>query len=464
MLVTGSRAYASNMTTGDPETVRSKHGIRAKMVAIVAGLDLVMICLGLSVVAWWYLGRIDHPRLVTFLPLTVPIYFLVALRQQAFRAQIIISGTRSSRRACFSLLLALTLAILLIFFLKVSDNFSRGLALLGGGLACALVAASRALFARYAFQALDGSPESEVVFVDDVTAPAACAALKINVHDYGIRPDINDPIMLDRIGQIIHAADRVIVACPLERRSDWSRALKGAGVNVEVMAPELDAIGAIHGTSYHGTTTAMIATGPLNAVDRTIKRMFDLAVSMSALLVLFPVLAAIAIVVKIDSPGPVFFVQKRIGRGNRMFRMYKFRSMRSEQTDHNANRLVTRGDTRITRIGGFLRKTSLDELPQLFNVLRGDMSIVGPRPHATGALAGGSLYWEVSPKYWNRHAVKPGLTGLAQVRGFRGNTETGDDLVNRLQADLAYLDAWSIWRDVALVFQTFRVLIHRNAF
>ncbi len=463
MLSVQSQEYDSKVAI-NPECVQSKHGIRTKMLVIIASLDLFMISLGLCIAAWWYLGRIDHPRLITFLPLTLPIYFLVALRQRAFRAQVIISGTRSSRRAVFSLLLALTLAILLIFFLKASESFSRGLALLGGGLACALVAISRALFARYAFYALNGSPESEVVFIDGVMPPPTCAALKINVPLLGIRPDINDPVMLDRIGQIIHAADRVIVACPLERRADWSRALKGAGVNVEVLAPELDAIGAIHTTNYHGTATATIATGPLNPVDRLIKRTFDLSMSIGALLVLFPLFLLIALSVKLDSRGPIFFIQQRIGRGNRMFRMYKFRSMHFKQTDNNASRLVTRGDARITRIGGFLRKTSLDEIPQLFNVLRGEMSIVGPRPHATGALAGGSLYWEVSPKYWNRHAVKPGLTGLAQVRGFRGNTETGDDLINRVQADLAYLDDWSIWRDVALVFQTFGVLIHRNAF
>lgn len=464
MLAISSRADAETAPTLNQEAVRSKHGTRAKMVMLVAGLDLAMICLGLGVAAWWYLGRLDHPRLVTFLPLTVPLYFIVALRQQAFRARVIISGTRSSRRACLSLLVALALAILLIFFFKASESFSRGLALFGGGLSCVLVAAGRALFARYAFNALDGSPESEIVFVDDVMPPPACVALKVDAPRLGIRPDINDPKMLDRIGKIIHAADRVIVACSPERRAAWALALKGAGVNVEVLAPELDTMGAIHTTSYQGTATAMVATGPLKTADRIVKRVFDLVVSAGALLVLLPMFAVIGVLIKLDSPGPVFFVQQRIGQSNRMFRMYKFRSMHAKLTDHNANKLVTRGDARITRIGGFLRKTSLDELPQLINVLRGDMSIVGPRPHATGALAGGSLYWEVSPKYWNRHAVKPGLTGLAQVRGFRGNTETGDDLVNRLQSDLAYLDEWSIWRDVSLVFQTFGVLVHRNAF
>ena len=144
--------------------------------------------------------------------------------------------------------------------------------------------------------------------------------------------------------------------------------------------------------------------------------------------------------------------------------MYKFRSMRTDQLDQNANRLTSRNDNRVTKVGKLIRKTSIDELPQIFNVLRGEMSLVGPRPHAIGALAGKDLYWEVTNKYWSRHAVKPGLTGLAQVKGFRGNTETGEDLINRLNEDLAYLSEWSIWRDISLVIQTFGVLIHKNAF
>jgi len=231
-----------------------------------------------------------------------------------------------------------------------------------------------------------------------------------------------------------------------------------------VLTPELDAIGAISTTRYHGIATTLIATGPLNAVDRTIKRLFDLAIAVPALILLTPLLVTIAILIKLDSPGAVLFVQPRIGKGNRIFRMFKFRSMRTDLLDHKASKLTTRNDARVTRIGKFIRKTSLDELPQLLNVIRGDMSIVGPRPHATGALAGETLYWEVTSHYWSRHAVKPGLTGLAQVRGFRGNTETTDDLINRVQADLAYLESWSIWRDLMLVFQTFRVLTHHNAF
>lgn len=442
----------------------SKHGIRMRLLTLLACLDLVMISTGLMIMAWLYLGRVNHERLLTFLPLVLPIYYLTAIRQQTYRLAVVIRASRSTRRACLSLLTAVLIVISITFIVKSSDALSRGIAIGGTLASCGLLIVGRSIFAKYAYAALNGRPESEVVLIDDFAPPAACTAFKIDLRAMGIEPDINDPAMLDRLGSIIHETDRVIVACQPERRAAWSLALKGAGVNVEVLTPELDAIGAISTTRYYDVATTLIATGQLNAVDRTIKRLLDLVIAIPALIILSPMMTLIAVLIKLDSPGSALFVQLRIGKGNRLFRMFKFRSMRTDLLDHSASKLTTRNDARVTRIGKFIRKTSLDELPQLLNVVRGDMSIVGPRPHATGALAGKALYWEVTSEYWSRHAVKPGLTGLAQVRGFRGNTETGDDLINRLQADLAYLDSWSIWRDLMLIFQTFRVLTHRNAF
>lgn len=442
----------------------TKHGIRVRLLTFLALLDLLMISAGPIAIAWLYLGSIDHERLLRFLPLLIPIYYLSAIRQRAYRLAVVISASRSTRRAGLSLLTAVLIVISVTFIIKSSDALSRAIAIGGTLTSCALLIVGRTAFAKYAFAALDGSPESEIVLIDDFAPLEGCTAFKIDVNAINIRPDINNPAMLDHLGRIIHETDRVIVACQPDRRAAWSLALKGAGVNVEVLTPELDAIGAISTTRYYGVATTLIATGQLNAVDRATKRLFDLAIAVPALIVLAPLLCVIAILIKLDSPGSALFVQPRIGKGNRLFRMFKFRSMRTDRLDHSASKLTTRNDARVTRIGRFIRKTSLDELPQLFNVVRGDMSIVGPRPHATGALAGKALYWEVASEYWSRHAVKPGLTGLAQVRGFRGNTETGDDLINRLQADLAYLEAWSIWRDFMLVIQTFGVLTHRNAF
>ena len=142
----------------------------------------------------------------------------------------------------------------------------------------------------------------------------------------------------------------------------------------------------------------------------------------------------------------------------------KFRTMHMALSDHKADRLTEKDDPRVTRIGAFLRRTSIDELPQLFNVLKGDMSIVGPRPHAAAAKAAQSLYWEVDERYWARHCIKPGMTGLAQVRGHRGPTDRHEDLINRLQSDLEYVTNWSIWRDLRIIVATLRVLAHDNAF
>jgi lipopolysaccharide/colanic/teichoic acid biosynthesis glycosyltransferase len=172
----------------------------------------------------------------------------------------------------------------------------------------------------------------------------------------------------------------------------------------------------------------------------------------------------VAIAIKLDSKGPVFFLQPRVGRGNRIFLTYKFRSMRADMADAAGNKSTSRDDDRVTRVGHFIRKTSIDELPQLFNVLRGEMSLVGPRPHALGSLAGNELFWEVDERYWHRHASKPGLTGLAQIRGYRGETREREDLANRLHADLEYLHGSTIWRDISILITTLRVIVHRNAY
>jgi polysaccharide biosynthesis protein PslA len=168
--------------------------------------------------------------------------------------------------------------------------------------------------------------------------------------------------------------------------------------------------------------------------------------------------------IRLDSPGPVLFKQRRIGHGNRQFMMYKFRSMRTDKTDSSGSRSASRDDDRITRVGRFIRRTSIDELPQLINVIRGEMSLVGPRPHPLGSLAGDLLFWEVTHNYWLRHALKPGITGLAQIRGFRGATDREEDLEKRIRCDLEYLSNWSVWRDFLIMLQTLSVLTHKNAY
>lgn len=208
----------------------------------------------------------------------------------------------------------------------------------------------------------------------------------------------------------------------------------------------------------------MVSTGPLGLRARILKRAFDVVIAGGALLALSPLLIAVAIAIKLEDGGPVLFVQRRLGRGNQFFDMFKFRSMRHDKLDHNGERSAARDDDRVTRIGAFIRRTSIDELPQIINVLKGDMSIVGPRPHALGSRANNKFFWEVDSKYWQRHCLKPGLTGLAQVRGHRGATEQEKDLTDRLQSDLEYIAGWSLRRDISIVLRTVMVLKHDNAY
>ena len=205
-----------------------------------------------------------------------------------------------------------------------------------------------------------------------------------------------------------------------------------------------------------GVSGINIGRRPLNLGEVMLKRLLDLTLATIALVSLSPLLAAIAVAIKLDSPGPVFFRQKRYGFNQQPFGVFKFRSMR---TDANAAfRQATRNDSRITRVGAILRRTNLDELPQLINVLRGEMSLVGPRPHA---LAHDRSFERRIALYARRHNVKPGITGWAQVNGYRGETQTDLAMEQRVACDLHYIDNWSIWFDIQIMIQT---VISRRAY
>ena len=218
--------------------------------------------------------------------------------------------------------------------------------------------------------------------------------------------------------------------------------------------------------SYVGDVPVFdMADRPISDWNLIFKWVFDMVVAASALIVLSPVMIATAIAVKLDSKGPVFFKQKRHGFNNELIEVYKFRSMRTDMADAAATKLVTKDDPRVTRVGKFIRKTSIDELPQLFNVLRGELSIVGPRPHALQAKADNLLYYEAVDGYFARHKVKPGITGWAQIHGWRGETDTVEKILQRVQHDLYYIEKWSILLDIYILFMTpIRLLNSENAY
>jgi len=203
---------------------------------------------------------------------------------------------------------------------------------------------------------------------------------------------------------------------------------------------------------------------PISEWEALMKRAEDIILSITALILLSPVMLATAIAVRLSGTGPVLFRQNRYGYNNLLIGVYKFRSMHHAMRDENATKLTVQDDPRITRVGKFIRKTSLDELPQLFNVLLGNMSMVGPRPHATQAKAAGKLYQEVVSGYVLRHKIKPGITGWAQVMGWRGETDTEEKIVKRVECDLYYIENWSIFLDIEILFRTALVVTGGNVF
>lgn len=212
-----------------------------------------------------------------------------------------------------------------------------------------------------------------------------------------------------------------------------------------------------------GPTPATLPKTPKGSVQSLprrvslgLKRAIDIVGSLAALVVLSPVLAVAAASIKLSSPGPVLFRQKRYGRDGQLFGILKFRSMRVDRGDVTGVNQTVDDDPRVTIIGRFLRRSNIDELPQLFNVLTGDMSLVGPRPHVPGMLAGGIPYEVLVPNYGERHRMRPGITGLAQISGLRGPTVNPRFARERIDYDVAYVDHWSLLLDIRILIVTVR--------
>ncbi|WP_375407994.1 undecaprenyl-phosphate glucose phosphotransferase [uncultured Methylobacterium sp.] len=207
--------------------------------------------------------------------------------------------------------------------------------------------------------------------------------------------------------------------------------------------------------SYIGEVPVLdVFDKPIADWDIVVKGIFDRVVAALMIVALAPVLITVALAVRLTSPGPILFRQKRHGFNNEIVEVLKFRSMYIDQCDYAAAQLVTRGDPRVTRVGRIIRKSSLDELPQLFNVLKGELSLVGPRPHAINARAANTLYDQVVDGYFARHRVKPGITGWAQVKGWRGETDTDDKIQRRVEHDLYYIENWSVLFDIKILLAT----------
>ncbi len=282
---------------------------------------------------------------------------------------------------------------------------------------------------------------------DDDRAPRA-------ILGYPRLGGLDDLIGMSRTTRI----DLVMVALPLAAESRLTAVVKRLSVlPADIKMPARATTLRFSPRTYsHVGSVAMIDLydRPLADWGTISKWLFDKVVGAIALVLLAPVMAAVALAVKLDSRGPVLFRQKRYGFNNELIEVFKFRSMYTDRCDATAVKLVTKGDPRVTRAGRIIRKTSLDELPQLFNVLLGDLSLVGPRPHAVQAKAGTQLYDEVVDGYFARHKVKPGITGWAQINGWRGETDTEEKILKRVEHDLYYIENWSVFFDCYILLKT----------
>ena len=266
-----------------------------------------------------------------------------------------------------------------------------------------------------------------------------------------------------------HRIDLIIVAIPLSaeaRLLQMLRRLWELPVDIRISGHSSRLKLSSRSYSYLGKLPLLsVFERPLSGWNWLMKNWMDKILASLMIIGLSPVMLATAAIIRFTSKGPVIFKQKRYGFNNEMVEVFKFRSMYVDMSDADAAKLVTKDDPRVTPIGRIIRKTSIDELPQLFNVLTGQLSLVGPRPHATQAKAAEELYESVVDGYFARHKVKPGITGWAQINGWRGETDTAEKIENRVKFDLEYIDRWSLWFDLYIIIKTpFALLQTENAY
>jgi Undecaprenyl-phosphate glucose phosphotransferase len=385
---------------------------------------------------------------------------------------------RQFQTRALSLLLAGLLQCVVLCFLGNDEALSAGHALLwvavcGCGLLAARAACETALahpmvrermtrkFAiigtdKHAFMlaerlAKSGAGVEVVGIFDDAPAKRACLADLIGLtHETKLQgiiialPPDADSARLARVSQMLRAAMTDVFALPYLMHGP------------EIALP-MQTVGSV--------PVMVLQRRPLDEWQTVRKRVLDMSLSLFALIVFLPLFAVVAVAIKLDSPGPVLFRQPRRGFNNRQFMVFKFRSMFAGSSDLLAARQTCRDDERVTRVGKWLRRLSIDELPQLFNVLRGEMSLVGPRPHAPHTSVEGKLLNDAIGDYVLRYRVKPGITGWAQVNGARGELVTTEDLRRRLAYDFEYIQRWSIGFDLKIMALTaMREIVSRHAF
>ena len=364
--------------------------------------------------------------------------------------------------------ITVTLVLCYLFFSKTGEEFSRLWMAYWYATALILVVPARALLARWGrrmiregvigeYVALIGTAEN-VWMARRALEEKVQLGLVILDRRREVEP-IDDTMdeTLAHVDSVILAVDHTDQA----RVASWQSLCRRMTLDLS-LAPQLTpSLLDFEPHQIGGLPVWRLSTKPLSESALLAKRLEDLVLGSLLLLAAAPIMAVIALAIRLDSPGPVLFRQMRHGFNNSTFTVFKFRSMSMEHGTAQDVPQATPKDPRVTRVGWLLRRTSLDELPQLFNVLRGDMSLVGPRPHA---VPHNHLFGHQIEDYFRRHRLKPGITGWAQVNALRGETQSIDKMRARVEHDLYYIDNWSLWLDFKILVRTVMVMVHPNAY
>lgn len=441
------------------------------MIAHVAALVDFLVVLTSSVAGVFLhhhlkFGLLTDPAMNVGVGLLTAVIFVLAMScMQAYRYEALSSPRHQI--LLVSLLFATVLAFILaiVFFLKLGDTFSRGAVLNLAALSMLGLIGVRLLWYRRLSRAVAGGwlRPRRAFFI----CPQELAAEKlqrfsetgaVRIAQMAVMPenDASAGPLYERLSKIdsFSGIDEIVVIWRdgrMEQLEGLLLRLRQLPLPVKVVFDSFTgSVVSCQPEHFSGLIAFQVQSSPLGPVERTAKRGFDILFSIVALIILAPMLLLVAIAIKLDSTGPALFIQRRLGHGNQPFRIIKFRSM-TVLEDGETIRQATSSDARVTRVGAFIRAYSIDELPQFLNVLRGDMSVVGPRPHA---VAHDNIYDPLITEYASRRHVKPGVTGWAQVQGFRGETPTVDLMERRVQHDRWYIDNWSLWLDTKIVIRT----------
>ncbi|ABS63540.1 sugar transferase [Parvibaculum lavamentivorans DS-1] len=447
--------------------------------------DGVIIFVAALIAKWAYIGQfLDLTRNSTPYAVIGGVGAVLAVAmlkyQGIYQFNALSNGRGQKRRILIGLFVTALLLVGIGYLLKISEQYSRGWFVAWFGLSTVLVLSLHFAGSRFLqwLVALGSFARNVVIYGSGEIAESVIRGIgtsSMNLRVIGVFDDL-PPDQIPRVpvrgglsdlivfGQK-HRIDEVLIAMPLTselRIANLVEQLSLLPTDIRICpsaaAFRIPPKGLLN---YQGLAVLELERRPMDGWAPIIKSIEDRVLAALLLIGFAPLLLLVAAAVKLDSRGPVIFKQKRHGFNHEVFNLYKFRTM---YVAEGSGRVVqaTRNDPRVTRVGRFLRKTSLDELPQLFNVLIGEMSLVGPRPHA---IAHNEYYSAVLDRYANRHKVKPGMTGWAQVKGYRGETDTPEKMRRRVEHDLYYIENWSVWLDLKIIIMTpFYGFIGKNAF